>query len=434
MRAFLRLSFFIILIASYSGQVLAFDDGIKALQKKNYDKAFAIFNQTLEKNPDDVAALFGLSKLLSLPEFSSYDLEKAYVHVINAKGAYPMANEKVKKKLAKQHIDEQAITNLQNQIDSVAFVIVAEKKNMDALQEYMDIHATSLYIDKANELKEDLAFEETLRENTDKAYSEFLKKYPNSKNKTEVKKKYDKLIYTKATESKDHKAYKFFIDNYPESPYIEEAKQKYEVALFKHLTADDTETSYEAYIANYPDSKFVKIAEDSIFAKYTSFPSIPEYERYIQKYPNSKKIYEAWNKIYILYTDSGDPEVYTQFLTKYPDYPYKNDVQNDVELATFGLNMLLNNFQGFQDDQIDAYLKLAAPTDQALKVLLLKVQPLLAGNQRKKAIDVLELHRAEFQNKGYKIDNAIASIKQGSKTLVPGNVSLRSEANKSAKE
>ncbi|RDC64464.1 tetratricopeptide repeat protein [Adhaeribacter pallidiroseus] len=435
MRAFLRLSFCCFLLIGIWGPALAFEDGLKALQKKNYDKALSIFNEALEKNPDDVAALYGLSKLLSLPEFASHDLEKAYVHIINAKGAYPQANEKVKKKLQKQKIDEQALTNLQNQIDSVTFVAVAEKKNMEALQEYLDVHKTSLFYDKAAELKEDLAFEETIRENTDKAYSEFLKKYPNSKNKEAVKKKYDKLIYTKATESKDHKAYKFFIDNYPESPYIDEAKQKYEVALFKHLTADDTETSYEAYIANYPDSKFVKIAEDSIFAKYTSFPSIPEYERYIQRYPKSKKIYEAWNKIYILYTDSGDPEVYTQFLTKYPDYPYKNDVQNDVELATFGLNMLLNNFQGFQDDQVDAYLKLAAPTDQALKVLLLKVQPLLAANQRQKAIDVLELHRAEFQNKGYKIDKAIATIKQGAKTLVSDKVTLRAgAANKSAKE
>ncbi|QNF33700.1 hypothetical protein HUW51_13585 [Adhaeribacter swui] len=433
MRAFLRFSFFCFLITGFAGQAQAYDDGLKALEKKNYDKALTIFNQALAKNPDDVAALYGLSKLLSLPEFAARDLEKAYVHIIDARGAYPMASDKTKKKLSKLKIDEQAIANQQTLIDSVAFVQVAEQKDLDALQEYMDVHKTSVYLDKAEQLKEDLAFEETIRENTDKAYSEFLKKYPNSKNKEAVKKKYDKLIYTKATESKDYKAYKFFIDNYPESPYIEEAKEKYEVALFKHLTADDTETSYEAYIDNYPDSKFVKIAEDSIFAKYTSFPSIPEYERYIQKYPNSKKIYEAWNKIYILYTESGDPEVYTQFLTKYPDYPYKNDVQNDVELATFGLNMILNNFQGFKDDQVDAYLKLAAPTDQALKVLLLKVQPLLARNQRQKAIDVLELHRAEFQNKGYKIDNAIATIKKGGKILVSGNVSLRSEAN-TAKE
>ncbi|PSR56141.1 hypothetical protein AHMF7605_22865 [Adhaeribacter arboris] len=427
MRAPLQFIFTFLLIACSFGQAFAFDDGLEALQKKKYDKAFTIFYKSLSENPDDVAALYGMSKLLSLPDYTSRDLEKAYVHIVNAKGAFPSVNEKVKKKLLKAKINEQAIIDLQNQLDSLSFAEVIQKNTLEAVQEYLDIHKNSLYADKANELKEELTFQETLRENTDKAYSAFLKKYPNSKNKAEVKKKYDKLIYTKVTESKDYKAYKFFIDNYPESPYLEEAKQKYEVALFKHLTADDTETSYEAYIANYPDSKFVKVAEDSIFAKYTSFPSIPEYERYIQKYPNSKKIYEAWNKIYILYTDSGDPEVYTQFLTKYPDYPYKNDVQNDVELATFGLNMLLNNFRGFKDDQVDAYVKLAAPTDQAIKVLLLKVQPLLASNQRQKAIDILEMHRAEFQNKGYKIDKAIATIKQGGGKTPASNVTLRSE-------
>ncbi|QMU30065.1 outer membrane protein assembly factor BamD [Adhaeribacter radiodurans] len=427
MRAQLRFIFTLLFTACIFGQAFAFDDGLEALQKKKYDKAFTIFDKSLTENPDDVAALYGMSKLLSLPDYNSFNLEKAYVHVVNAKGAYPLANEKVKKKLLKAKIDEQAITDLQNRIDSLVFAEVVKKNTIEAVQEYIDIHKTSLYLDKANELKEELTFQETLRENTDKAYSAFLKKYPNSKNKAEIKKKYDKLIYTKVTESKDHKAYKYFIETYPESPYIEEAKEKYELALFKHLTADDTETSYEAYITNNPDSKYVKVAEDSIFAKYTSFPSIPEYERYIQKYPTSKKIYEAWNKIYILYTDSGDPEVYTQFLTKYPDYPYKNEVQNDVELATFGLNMLLNNFRGFKDDQIDAYVKLAAPTDQALKVLMLKLQPLLANNQRQKAIDILEMHRPEFQNKGYKIDKAIATIKQGGGKTPANNVTLKTE-------
>lgn len=425
MRSFICILFLLLFTCQAAAPVFAFSDGLEALQKKKYDKAFTLFKEALDKNPDDVAASYGMSKLLSLPGYQLYNLEKAYVHIINAKGSFSFLDEKKKKKLLKSKVDEQAITDLQNQIDSLAYIEMAQKKTIDAVQEYLDVHKTSQYADKALELKEAIAFEETLRENTDKAYSDFMKKYPNSKNKAEAKKKYDKLLYTKVTESKDHKAYKFFIDNYPESPYIEDAKKKYEVALFKHLTADDTETSYEAYIANYPDSKFVKVAEDSIYAKYTSFPSIPEYERYIKKYPKSKKIYEAWNKIYILYTDSGDPEVYTQFLTKYPDYPYLNEVKNDVELATFGLNMLLNNFRGFKDDQVDAYLKLAAPTDQAMKVLMLKVQPLIDANQRQKAIDVLELYRPDFQNKGYKIDKAIASLKQGIKTPASGKVSLQ---------
>lgn len=424
MRALLRLILIIFLGTQISAPAWAFDNGLAALQKKKYDKAFAIFTQTLEKNPDDVAASYGLSKLLSLPDYPSYDPEKAYVHVINAKGAFSFLDEKARKKLLKARVDEQAITDLQHHLDSVAFVAVTAKSTPEAVQQYLDVHTTSLYLDQANALKEELAFRETLQENTDKAYAAFMEKYPNSKNKAAAKKKYDKLLYNKVTESKDYKAYKFFIENNPDSPYLEEAKQKYEVALFKHLTADDTETSYEAYIANYPDSKFVKVAEDSIFAKYTSFPSIPEYERYIQKYPQSKKIYEAWTKIYTLYTDSGDPEVYTQFLNKYPDYPYKNDVQNDVELATFGLNMLLNNFQGYKNDQIDAYLYLAAPTDQAVKVLQLKVRPLVAANQHQKAIDVLESYRASFHNKGYKIDKAIALIKQNAKTAAD-KVSLR---------
>ena len=152
MRPTLLFLLYVFLITITGNQALAFNDGLEALQKKKYDKAFTNFKDALEKNPDDVAALYGMSKLLSSPDYKMYDLEKAYVHVINAKNVLPYASEKVKKKLQKSKINEETIIHLQNTIDSIAFVEVTKQNTIEAVDTYLDIHKSSLYADKASEL------------------------------------------------------------------------------------------------------------------------------------------------------------------------------------------------------------------------------------------------------------------------------------------
>ena len=390
----------------------ASDRGLKALSEKKYDQAYAIFSADLEKKPDDIVALYGLTKLLSLKEFPEYNLEKAYVHLINAKEAYKVLDAKQKKKLVKTEVQESNLLALQELIDAAAFQEAVRANTVEALEGFLKIHRTSPQLDEALALKKQLEYLHVKKVNTYQAYAEYLKKYPDSDRVTEAKKKYEQLLYHTLTADGTFLSYKNFIDQYPNSPYLKEATEKMNVQELKALLKDNNLESYEAFLASNPDSKFRRRVEDSIYARFTSFPSITEYENFISRYPKNYNIRDAWEKLYLLFNDSGSPETYEAFKARYPQYTEAHQLENDIELSNFGQKMLNTNFEGFKEDQVDAYITLAAPTEQAVTVLKIRIRPYLEAHQYQKAIDFLEKYKPYYHYKAYRISSWIETLRQ----------------------
>lgn len=389
----------------------ATDKGLKALAAKKYDKAYEVFTETLEKDPGNVVASYGLSKLFSLKDFNQYDIEKAYVHLINTKEAYKQLDDKARKKLFKTEVQEENILKLQQVIDSVAFQNAILANNPEALETFINIHKTSPKLEDAHELKSQLEYLIVQKVNTYQAYADYLKKYPKSKKIKEAKQKYDLLLYENLTANGNVEAFKNFLEVYPDSPYREEAAKKLEILEFKALLKENSLAGYEEFVQNSPDGKFRKMAEDSIYARFTSFPSINEYENFIRKHPANRNIRDAWEKLYVLYNDSGTPEAFESFKARYPDYKEPYQLENDIELSNFGMKMLNQNFKGFKPEQIDAYITLAAPTEQSIAVLKLRIKPFLDTHQYQKAIDLLEKYQPYFSYKSFRIASWIETLR-----------------------
>jgi outer membrane protein assembly factor BamD (BamD/ComL family) len=405
--AFLFICFFLFLQLGFAS-----DKGLKALSEKKYDQAYAIFTADLEKNPDDVVALYGLTKLLSLQEFPQYNLEKAYVHLINAKEAYKVLDEKKKKRLVKTEVQEANLLALQEAIDAAAFREAVRANTVEALDGFLKVHRTSPQLDEALALRKQLEYLEVKKANTYQAYAEYLKKYPDSDKVVEAKKKYEQLLYQTLTADGSFQSYKNFIEQYPKSPYLKEATEKMNLQELKSLLKENSLEGYEAFLASNPDSKFRRRVEDSIYARFTSFPSIAEYENFISRYPKNYNYRDAWEKLYVLFNDSGTPETYEAFKARYPQYPEAHQLENDIELSNFGQKMLNTNFEGFKEDQIDAYITLAAPTEQAITVLKIRIKPLLEAHQYQKAIDLLEKYKPYYHYKAYRISSWIETLRQ----------------------
>ncbi|WP_026463135.1 hypothetical protein [Adhaeribacter aquaticus] len=411
--AFTFLCYFTLVTFAYSS-----DKGFKALSEKKYDKAYSLFAEALQKRPDDVQASFGMSKLLSSRESKYFDIEKAYVHIINAREGYKQLDEKSKSKLVKNEVDENAISSLLSVIDAVAFQKALTANSLEVLDEFIKIHKTSPDLEKAINLKSQLDFLNVQTSNTYQAYADYMKKYPKSVKIAEAKKKYDLLLYQAVTADGSLEAFKNFVQNYPDSPYRKEALAKLEVLEFKSQLKENSIAGYEEFIRNNPDSKFKKMAEDSIYARYTSFPSIEEYEKYIKKYPQSRHIRDAWEKLYVLFNDSGTPESYEAFKARYPQYIEPYQLENDIELANFGAKMLNTNFAGFKPDQAEAYITLAAPTEQAIAMLKLRIKPYIQAHQYQKAIDVLQKIQPYFQHKAYRISSWIETLNRAKESYL----------------
>jgi hypothetical protein len=405
--AYLFVLFFLLLQVCFAN-----DKGLKALSEKKYDQAYAIFSADLKKNPDDIVALYGLTKLLSMKDFPQYNLEKAYVHLINAKEVFKVLDEKKKKKLNKTEVQESNLLALQESIDAAAFQEAARANTVEALDTFLKIHRTSPQLDEALALKKQLEYLNVKKANTYQAYAEYLKKYPDSDRVVEAKKKYDQLLYQTLTAAGTYQSYKDFIAQYPDSPYLKEATEKMNMAELKSLLKENSLASYEAFLASNPESKFRRQVEDSIYARFTSFPSTTEYENFISRYPQNYNIRDAWEKLYVLYNDSGTPESYESFKTRYPHYTEPHQLENDIELSNFGQKMLNTNFEGFREDQVDAYITLHAPTEQAVTVLKIRIQPWLEAHQYQKAIDFLEKYKPYYHYKAYRIASWIETLRQ----------------------
>ncbi|MDB5260777.1 MAG: hypothetical protein JWQ14_58, partial [Adhaeribacter sp.] len=164
------------------------------------------------------------------------------------------------------------------------------------------------------------------------------------------------------------------------------------------------------FVNSNPDSKYRKWAEDSIYARFTSFPSIKEYENFISKYPKNRNVRDAWDKLYVLFNDSGTPESYEAFKARYPNYREPFQIENDIELANFGAKMLNTNFLGFEEDQIDAYIALAAPTEQAITILKRRIKPWLDAHQYQKCINYLTKYQSYFHQKSYRLSSWIDTL------------------------
>lgn len=403
--------FFLFLQVSFAA-----DKGLKALSEKKYDQAYEIFSANLEKNPDDIVALYGLTKLLSMKEFAHYNLGKAYVHLINAKEAFKVLDEKKKRKLLKTEVQESNLLALQEKIDAAAFQDAVRANTVEALEEFIKVHRTSPQLEEAAALKMQLEYLHVKNANTYQAYAEYLRKYPNSERVVEAKKKYEELLYQTLTSDGSYKSYKDFITRYPESPYLKDATEKMNQAELQSLLKENSLTAYEAFLASNPDSKFRRQVEDSIYARFTSFPSITEYENFISRYPQNYNYRDAWEKLYVLYNDSGTPESYESFKMRYPQYTEPHQLENDIELSNFGRKMLNTNFEGFKEDQVDAYITLAAPTEQAITVLKIRMQPWLQNHQYQKAIDFLEKYMPYYHYKAYRIASWIETLRQVKET------------------
>ena len=405
--AFTLLFSFFLLLHSFAA-----DKGLKALADKNYEKAYQIFTEKLAQNPDDVIASYGMCKLLATPEFAQYNIEKAYVYLINTKEAYKLLDEKGQKKLTKTEVKEENILALQEKIDLVAFQNAVAANNPDSLESFVLIHKTSSQIENALTIKEQLEYLSTQKANTPEAYEAYIKKHPKSKKVIEARQKYDQLLYESLTADGSLNSFRSFMEKYPESPYHQEAAKKLEKLEFMDQVKVNSVEGYEKFVENNPESKYRNMAEDSIYARFTSFPSISEYETFVRKYPKNRNIRDAWEKLYILYNDSGTPETFESFKARYPDYKEAHQLDNDIELSNFGVKMLNTGFRGFKEDQIDAYIRLAAPTEQSITVLKLRIKPFLDQNQYQKAIALLQKYQPYYLYKSYRLASWVETLQR----------------------
>ena len=269
--------------------------GFKAVEVYNYFEAKQIFEKKLKRHP--VAANYGLSLIFERTDNPFHNLDSAYHAIMYSMTYFDSLKPRSKEKYAETGIDSRAIYDQQRLISQ------------------------GLY-------------RRALNLNTESAFSSFIEKYTTSELQQSAIFKRDSLGFDKAMTENSAKAYQNFLSKYPQSVFYDKAKTRYDRQLYNEQTADDKLKSYINFLKKYPNNPFVPEAEHKIYEIETSSKSVVSYELFIKRHPENRNIRRAWQELYDAYlTENLDDSAIENFIAKYPNNPFKNQIENDLELS-----------------------------------------------------------------------------------------------------
>jgi len=271
--------------------------GFKELEKKNFYNAEQYFRKSIKRNKS--IASFGLTKLYLTNDWRN--LDSAYRLVLQAETSFSKIKEKKRPKLKERYsFDSLAIQILKQSVSEGFFKKILETPNEELFIEFIKRNEWSILIPSAIHLRDSLAFSSAELAKTSKAFSEFLTKYPTSYLKDNAK------------------------FNFEEYQYLEFSR--------KGKVSD-----YEAFIKCCPSNPHFEDAENRLFELSTSAKTLDTYYSFSKKYPTNKNAEESWRMVYKLFMKEYSKEKFLEFKEKYPDYPFLNEIEEDLKLlnATF---------------------------------------------------------------------------------------------------
>lgn len=285
---------------SFGGKL---ENGMQELKLGNFFTAKNYFYRSLKSRP--TGAAFGLSTLYAFPQNPFYNLDSAHHYILLTKTSYLQERKKEKERLSQLNIDEISIQNLGDEIAKKSFEKAKSEGNIESLNRFAKENQTSSLAAQALLIRDQMAFDLSLKTNTCSAYQEFIRAYPKARQ-------------------------------------IKKARILNEECVFKSMTIKHTEESYWAYIKQFPQSSFRYEAEDSIFS-ITAHKSISELYAFVKKYPNNRNAKFAWNQLYALYKEKNGEKKLESFKINFPEFPDSAKIRRDAKLANTQLYFIREN-------------------------------------------------------------------------------------------
>lgn len=283
----------------------------EALEVHNYFKAKQLFEKRLDKQP--VAAGYGLSIIYGRKNNPFYNLDSAYRYINLADTTFTKLNEKEKEKLISYAVND---SSLQNWKDSIAL----KKYNF------------------------------TLKNESVQTLEKFIIDYPVGNYTQEIINRRDSVYFFEAVSKNDTNSYKQFIRNYPSSVYSNEAVRLLDKSRFHSVVRLNSILAYHQFATRFPRSKYVKMAQDSVYIKSTAVKSVATFKKFIDSYPSNYNVNKAWRNLYNLYLVDFSLSRVVEFQIDFPNYPFKDELKYDLNLATKQLlPFKLNGKWGFMD-------------------------------------------------------------------------------------
>ncbi len=328
--------FFVLALLMLSASVQAGDvkKGFKLLTTGQYDEAIQNFYDELKGAPEHVAANYGLAKVFSAKDFARYNLDSAFLFAQRAFVKVPLnPDDKNTKKYLEFGVRDFTIQELYNSINKEAFEAAKKLNTIEAYTHFANTFGDKDLIAQAVAKRNALAFEKAKATNDKDAVKKFLTDYPEAKETAQATLLYEELLYKFITADGKPESFKKYMEQYPKGLYFEEAKSEFEQKGLEKTLKENTLDAYVKFQKSYPNHPAIGRVQDSIFVFLTREGEADLYKHFIKFHPNNRNIFTAWRELNLVETLHDTPEEHETFLKKYTDYPFKNEVEQQLESA-----------------------------------------------------------------------------------------------------
>lgn len=237
-------------------------------------------------------------------------------------------------------------------IDSAAKYIARSAKTFKdtaRLSGYMISPGSIAALSRAISLK---GFQQHTRHNTECDLNYFLEKFWFSSDSLLKKALWmrDDLSLKRYRSSLSSDSIRVFLWGHPESELYGVAKQNFEDFQYAEQTKDLTAADYKHFILSYPANPNVADAESRLFQLTVKLHSTDSLYSFI-KYYSALNRAEAWRMLYSMSVTKASGSELDAFLQKYPDYPYRNEIEREIEWSKQVVYVLkgMNDRYGYVD-------------------------------------------------------------------------------------
>src|SRR5688572_26756889 len=253
--------------ASAAGQSV--DLALKNLHRQKWQRSHDLLTKALAKDSLNVTAKYVLAQYFFSEGNPAFQLDSAYRYVNGALTDFQSATLKQRERLRKFPLDSILLVDLRSRIDSTAFHLTKMNQTEKTWNDFIDHFPYFRSLPDAVALRDSVAYENAVQENTFQGFQIFFQQYPQAKEAAKARDNYERLLLADKTSDQTLASFEAFLSDYPDSPY----RSRVEQTIFEYKTASGESEKFVEFIQLNPQSQF------SAKAKNILFHLIPSAER-----------------------------------------------------------------------------------------------------------------------------------------------------------
>ncbi|MFP4091632.1 MAG: WG repeat-containing protein [Cyclobacteriaceae bacterium] len=271
---------------------------LKLINKQKYQAAQEKIDKALAKDSLHADLLYVYSLLYTDTAFASYDIDTAHFFILASIEDFTRSDAKKRSKYFKAiSLDSTALLQQKQRIDSLAFLKFKNINTVTAYQQFVEEYPDASQRQEAESLRNELAYEAALEQDTYQAYQAFMEAYPEAKQYEQAKERYNTLVFKASTWQGNLQSYLDFLASFPKSPYRANAEKQ----ILEISTADNQLSAYLDFIRQYPQSPHLRLAINQFYhlykEKYGAEAFFSEYAE-LAWVDSLKKAYEASAQVF----------------------------------------------------------------------------------------------------------------------------------------